>query len=116
MRYWVFEDWQTDRARIHKSECSYCNHGHGIYGGGSGDNSQWIGCDTPNDALRIMESLGRTDTGNCAHCGVIGAQIQAPHPSLTEPPRDDFWSSWTFAIVLVVAGGIVLTAICHGPV
>ena len=32
MTYWVYEDDPTNRVRVHKVTCGYCNDGKGIKG------------------------------------------------------------------------------------
>jgi hypothetical protein len=41
--FWAFEDWMVSRARVHRGDCVFCDHGRGIHGGGTGQNSAWHG-------------------------------------------------------------------------
>jgi hypothetical protein len=41
--FWVYENWQRRRMRIHRSDCSYCNNGTGWKPSKSGENGRWHG-------------------------------------------------------------------------
>ena len=67
MSYWVYEDNPTNRARIHKAECVYCNDGQGIKGSRLADN-RWHGpFETLEEAVRRAKRTGRRDAkgGGC---------------------------------------------------
>ena len=43
MRFWVYENKISKRARIHLSTCRYCNDGQGVGGDKSNDDDEWHG-------------------------------------------------------------------------
>ena len=62
--FWVYEDDPTNRARVHKGDCRYCNP----CGTRKPDN-RWHGpYATCADADAAMRRLGKRDTGGCGHC------------------------------------------------
>ena len=66
--FWVYEDDPTNRARVHRGECRYCNHGKGTQKGRRSDN-RWHGpYATSADAFAAMRRLGKRDTGGCGVC------------------------------------------------
>jgi hypothetical protein len=61
--YYVYENWTTDRARIHKGECGcYCNNGRGTHAGSSVRNGKWHGPRERDEAFRLAARLRRADT------------------------------------------------------
>ena len=77
MEFWVYENWTVvagGKARVHRGECRYCNHGAGqrIYPNPSGRNGRWHGpFATEHDAMNFANSLGRQDVrwGKCCEGG-----------------------------------------------
>lgn len=68
MSYWVYEDDPTNRVRIHKSECTYCNDGEGIKGSRLTDN-RWHGpFQTEQEAIDRARRTGRRDAKGCGVC------------------------------------------------
>ena len=72
--FYVYENTSTNRARVHKADCGFCNHGEGSRrrrkpkspGGG---NVRWHGpCDTRESAFSTMKRLGKKDIGACSAC------------------------------------------------
>ena len=62
--FWVYEDDPTNRARVHRGDCRYCNP----CGIRKPDN-RWHGpYATSADAFAIMRRLGKRDTGGCGTC------------------------------------------------
>jgi hypothetical protein len=41
--YYVYENWMTDRAIIHRAECSFCKDGKGAHNDASGLHGRWHG-------------------------------------------------------------------------
>ena len=39
--FYVYENWTHDRARVHRAECRFCNHGRGIQGTNDERNGKW---------------------------------------------------------------------------
>lgn len=66
MRYWVFEDYPTNRARVHRASCGNCNDGRGKFGIECSPNCRWIGpyCSVAK-AYEVAKSLNRNDTALC---------------------------------------------------
>jgi hypothetical protein len=55
-KFWVYENWTTQRALLHRGACGACGackHGHGIWGGGTRPSSKWHG---PYDTVELAES------------------------------------------------------------
>ncbi len=72
MSYWVYEDDPTNRVRIHKAECVYCNDGQGIKGARLTDN-RWHGpYGTEQEAIDKARGTGRRDAqgGGCCLPGL----------------------------------------------
>ena len=66
--FYVYEDDPTNRARVHRGGCRYCNHGKGTGAGRLSDN-RWHGpYATSADAFAIMRRLRKRDTGGCGTC------------------------------------------------
>lgn len=69
MRFYVYENWTLDRARLHRAECGHCNDGRGTQASDSGKNGRWHGpYDDRNLALRVMTRLKRADSKTCGNC------------------------------------------------
>ena len=67
--FWVYENDPTNRARVHKGDCGYCNHGEGIHGQGDSENARWHGpFATIEAACDEMDDLGKRDSGACYFC------------------------------------------------
>ena len=70
MSFWVYENKIRNRARIHVSDCRYCNNGKGV--GGAADNveaDEWHGpFETFPEADAKANSLGRKDVAACGAC------------------------------------------------
>ncbi len=67
--YWVYENWTNKIARIHVSNCSYCNNGRGIHEDSSTRNGQWFGAyDTRDLALEAAKATGQPDVRACKIC------------------------------------------------
>ena len=90
MRFWVYENKIRNRARIHTSECRYCNDGKGV--GGAADNTEadeWHGpFATFDEAEKHAISLGRKDTAACGACKPQSATAKAAKPAQLEAVTD----------------------------
>jgi F-type H+/Na+-transporting ATPase subunit beta len=65
--FYAYDNHHRDRARVHRGECRWCNHGDGVQGGSSGANDQWHGPFTAvEDAYATVSQ--RADVGYCAFC------------------------------------------------
>jgi len=67
-RYFVYENWIHERARIHKAECGYCNDGRGMHGDSSKLHGKWHGPYDREEAVRVAKRLNRDDTKPCSKC------------------------------------------------
>jgi len=62
MAWWVYENWTHDRARSHRGDCGYCNHGRGTQPSDSGRNGQWRGEFSSQElALKVAKGLNRAE-------------------------------------------------------
>jgi F-type H+-transporting ATPase subunit beta len=69
MIYYVYEDLPTSRARIHRANCRFCNHGNGLHGLRNDQDCRWHGpYTTLEEASRVMGHTGRKNTGVCTFC------------------------------------------------
>ena len=67
--YWVYDNGPTSRARFHKGQCRFCNHGQGIHVDAGPHNGGWCGpFDTRAEAESCARATGRRDVGPCGHC------------------------------------------------
>ena len=65
--FYAYDNHHRDRARVHRSECQWCNHGRGVQGGSSGANDQWHGpFSSAEDAYARVSH--RADVSYCAYC------------------------------------------------
>lgn len=66
--YWVYEDGPTNRARIHKAACRFCNDGRGLHISRLPDN-RWIGpLESAEVALEVALDTERKDIAECKFC------------------------------------------------
>ena len=69
MTYFVYEKTIHKKCRIHRPDCSFCNDGRGVHGGGKTASGEWSG---PYQDLAIAEafanSRGQPDTRACGMC------------------------------------------------
>ena len=89
MRYWVYENKISKRARIHLSTCRYCNDGQGVGGDRSNDDDTWHGpFDTLQAAQATTEGLPYSDKRACGVCKPEAAAASAPAaPAPAEPVK-----------------------------
>ena len=74
--FWVYENDPANRARVHRADCKFCNHGKGIHGGGGNpENARWHGpFPTVKAACDKMRELGKKDSGGCGYCKPCAAR------------------------------------------
>lgn len=66
--YWVYEDDPTNRARVHKATCRFCNQGRGLHGSRFADN-RWHGPFlTREEAFSKLRATGRSNADGCKVC------------------------------------------------
>ncbi len=72
MGYYIYENWTAEghKARVHSSDCPYCNGGKGIHPGAGDRNGQWHhGFKTFREALAVARKLtGNENARGCKHC------------------------------------------------
>ena len=66
--YYVYENWHRSRGRIHKADCSFCNHGKGTQGEDTGRNGTWHGFPSRASAFASAEKMNVKDMKACAVC------------------------------------------------
>jgi F-type H+-transporting ATPase subunit beta len=68
--YYVYENRQQRRSRIHDADCGHCQHGQGKHGLGSATVAgRWHGpFETFVDAQQAAARLGHQDTRACSRC------------------------------------------------
>ncbi len=72
--FWVYENDPRDRARVHRADCGFCNHGKGKGGRGK-SNGRWHGpFATIKAACDKMRELDRKDSGECGYCKPCSAR------------------------------------------
>jgi F-type H+-transporting ATPase subunit beta len=78
MSFWIYENFGNKRARIHTSECRYCNNGAGVGGDATNDDDKWHGpFGTFDDAEKAAKALGQPDTRPCGVCKPATAETSA---------------------------------------
>jgi F-type H+/Na+-transporting ATPase subunit beta len=69
MSYYVYENWARERARVHRGECGFCNHGRGSQTSSSERNGRWHGPYFDQSiAVTHASQLKRRDTKVCSYC------------------------------------------------
>lgn len=68
MTYHVYENWTVHKAKIHLSDCSFCNNGKGIHPDAGTSNGRWLGpFATLDAALRAAQATGEP-ISKCKFC------------------------------------------------
>jgi len=68
MTYHVYENWTVHKARVHFSDCRFCNDGKGIHPNAGPDNGRWHGpFPTLDEALQLARLTGRP-ASKCKWC------------------------------------------------
>jgi len=68
MTYHVYENWMVRKARVHFSDCRWCNHGKGVHPDPSRDRDRWLGpFATLDEALQAAQAT-REPVSKCKHC------------------------------------------------
>ncbi len=69
MVYWVYENHPTNKARVHKAVCVYCNDGAGLRRESRAPTGQWHGpYQDVIESRTIASNTGRTDVRDCKVC------------------------------------------------
>lgn len=66
--YWVYRNWVHRRARLHKSNCGYCNDGRGAQGSTDNATGEWTPFNEMAEAQSFMATLDYDDTALCGVC------------------------------------------------
>lgn len=68
MTYHVYENWTVHKARVHFSDCSFCNDGKGIHPDAGPSNGRWHGpFATLGEALQVAQATGEP-VSECKFC------------------------------------------------
>jgi hypothetical protein len=79
MAYWVYENAVVQKARVHRDDCSFCQSGRGIHGGGTRRSGRWFGPYSHlSQANEVAKSRKQPDTRACGVC--IGGADAIPAP------------------------------------
>lgn len=66
--YWVYENRTRKKAIAHRAECSFCNYGRGLHGGGRSASGEWTPFSDRQIALSYARSTQQPDIRFCANC------------------------------------------------
>ena len=66
--FYSYENWHHGYARVHRSDCHFCNRGNGLFGGGRTPNGEWHGPYASADLARSAVSSQVTDIQDCSFC------------------------------------------------
>ncbi len=69
MKYWVYENWVHEYARIHKVDCEWCNNGKGCHGDSTDKYGQWLGSfKSKEEAELAARKTKRKKVSHCSRC------------------------------------------------
>jgi len=69
MSFYVYENWPTSRAIVHRAKCSYSNDGRGVHPGASDHNGRWLPAfGTFREALTTARRTGARVARPCRRC------------------------------------------------
>lgn len=70
MTYHVYENWVAEghKARIHRSDCGYCNNGRGFHPGASSRNGRWHGAFLSLSEAKEAATRTGGNVSFCKHC------------------------------------------------
>jgi len=66
--HYVYQNWHRSRGRIHKAECSYCNHGKGVRAEDSGKLGKWHGFADRTSAFNAAKGMNLKEMKACEVC------------------------------------------------
>jgi hypothetical protein len=66
--YYVYQNWHRSRGRIHRADCSFCNHGKGFRAADTGQHGKWHGFDDREAAFDAAKRMGLEDMSACSVC------------------------------------------------
>ena len=68
MTYHVYENWTVHEAKVHFSDCPFCNNGKGIHPNAGSNNGRWLGpFATLDEALQVAQATGEP-VSKCEFC------------------------------------------------
>lgn len=68
MTYHIYENWTVHKAKVHFSDCSFCNNGKGIHPNAGPNNGRWLGpFATLDEALQAAQATGEP-VSKCKFC------------------------------------------------
>ena len=68
MTYWVYENYPTNKAVVHRATCSYCKNGLGLHKVGNVTSGKWHG--PYSDAASARDKANRTGRADVRDCKV----------------------------------------------
>jgi len=87
MSFWIYENFGSKRARIHLSDCRYCNNGEGVGGNTENDDDKWHGPFADfNAAESAAHKLAQKDTRPCGVCKPATADVSAASVQISTAP------------------------------
>lgn len=68
--FWAYENWRAHGhcATVHRGECSMCNDGTGVHGGGETRNGKWHGPFSSYGGASSVASRSGADVRDCRIC------------------------------------------------
>lgn len=67
--FYVYDNWTTDRSRVHRGECPNCNRGRGMARRPSSQHGRWHGPFYDLDeAFEFARGLKRAEVSACSKC------------------------------------------------
>jgi len=79
--YWLYENWELRRIRVHLNSCTYCNDGKGWKRSAAGKTGRWHGpYISYRDTFEFSRGYKAWDIADCPVC------IRPRHPR--SPSRD----------------------------
>lgn len=66
--YWVYEDFVTRQAKVHRGDCPSCNHGAGMGRGRNESENRWLGRFSSAAAARSAPIRATTVLTDCQRC------------------------------------------------
>lgn len=68
MTYHVYQNWTVHKAKVHFSDCSFCNNAKGIHPDAGPNNGRWLGpFATLYEALQVAQATGEP-VSKCRFC------------------------------------------------
>ena len=92
MEFWIYENTIHRKVRIHRTECSFCNNGRGIHGGGKTQSGNWFGPFADLErAVKTAQQRRQPDTRECEICLVHKSSITPVKDNIIPNEFEDAW-------------------------